>query len=72
MQTLEDISLVCCSVMCCGGIVGFLMVKTFARRIGGGWRDVARQGGGLFGIDLPFLDILGIGGDNEGGGRKRK
>lgn len=71
METLEDLSLLCCSSMCCLTIVGMLFLRTFLRRTGRGWRDVAREGGGLFGIDLGIVgDLLGMGG-GDGGGRRR-
>jgi hypothetical protein len=84
LHTLQDISLACCTGMCCMGGVFFFMLYSAARAAGRGLFETAGglfSGGGLLGLlSLGNLAELGLqflgGGGNDDEprypGRKRQ
>jgi hypothetical protein len=61
METLENISLICCSLMCAFGAFGLLLLSSLARRAGSSLWGVVSSGGLLGLMNLTNMgDVLEI------------
>lgn len=74
LYTLQDISLACCSSLCCFGVVGFWIISSIAARAGtsaSGFLGGIIGGGGLFSLfgltQLADLAIQFLGGGDDDG-----